>query len=459
MYKIDWNKYLSESRMRETTAKPDLRNPFESDFGRVAFSSALRRMHDKTQVIPLTNGDSIHTRLTHSIEVMNIAHSLGIYLCRDQQFIEQYGEIEAMKLEQKICPILRTAAIIHDIGNPPFGHFGEDIIQAYFKTLGGEVGSNYDFSQFDGNAQGFRIITKLMYTGDNYGLNLTSATLGAYLKYPNSEGKKRDHYIGNKKHGVFSSEKDILEKVSENCNLKKSNGEIKRHPLSFLVEAADTICYRAMDIEDGFNLHWFSMSDIISFQEDQNVDILKLIGISKDLLNKLNANHQIIAFRVALINYFVKTAINEYIGNLKDIDSGEYNKELLDGDENKLSDILGEFTKSRIFMRKEVEMAELTGSAVISGLFDLLYRLMNHENNNFRNRLKSVLSKSAMRLSYHTNCVPEKEYHRFKADDIIKFDFASLGITEKYRVLLDFISGMTDWYAVDLYQQLSGQKL
>lgn len=387
MYKIDWDKYLSESRMRKSTAQQDLRNPFESDFGRVAFSSALRRMHDKTQVIPLTNGDSIHTRLTHSIEVMNIAHSLGIYLCRYSRFRELYGENESMRLEQKICPILRTAAIIHDIGNPPFGHFGEEVIQEYFKTSDAELRNNYDFSQFDGNAQGFRIITKLMYTGDRYGLNLTYATLGSYLKYPNAESKKKDNYIGNKKHGVFSSEKDVLEQVAENCNLKKSDGKLKRHPLSFLVEAADTICYRTMDIEDGFNLHWFRMSDIISFLESKNKDILNIIGLSKDKFDNLNANNQIIALRVALINYFVKTAINEYFTNLKDIDEGEYNKELLDGDENKISDILGDFTKSRIFMRKEVEMAELTGSAVISGLFDLLFELMNHDNNNFRNRL------------------------------------------------------------------------
>lgn len=459
MHKIDWDKYLSESRMRKSTAQQDLRNPFESDFGRVAFSSALRRMHDKTQVIPLTNGDSIHTRLTHSIEVMNIAHSLGIYLCRDSRFRELYGETESMQLEQKICPILRTAAIIHDIGNPPFGHFGEEVIQEYFKTSDAGLENNFDFSQFDGNAQGFRIITKLMYTGDRYGLNLTYATLGAYLKYPNTESKKKDNYIGNKKHGVFSSEKDVLEQVAENCNLKKNDGVIKRHPLSFLVEAADTICYRTMDIEDGFNLHWFRMSDIISFLESKNKDILNIIGLSKDKFDNLNANNQIIALRVALINYFVKTAINEYFTNLKGIDEGEYNKELLDGDENKISDILGDFTKSRIFMRKEVEMAELTGSAVISGLFDLLFKLMKHDNNNFRNRLKSVLSKSAMRLSFHANCVPDEEYHRFKAEDIIKFDFSPLDISEKYRILLDFISGMTDWYAVDLYQQLSGQKL
>ena len=166
-----------------------------------------------------------------------------------------------------------------------------------------------------------------------------------------------------------------------------------------------------------------------------------------------------IVFRVALINYFVNTAINEYINNLKDIDSGKYNKELLDGDENNLADILGDFTASKIFMRKEVEMAELTGRAVISGLFDLLYGLMNHSNNKFSNRLKSVLSKSAMRLSYHINCAYGKGYHLFKANDIIDFDFSVLNMTEKYRILLDFISGMTDWYAVDLYQQLSGQKL
>ena len=142
MYRIDWDRYLSNARYRSNSefaehlknaSEEEKRNDFESDFGRVAFSSALRRMHDKAQVMPLTSGDSVHTRLTHSIELMSIAYSLGINLCRNKDFIDAYGEDKAMEYERTIPMILKTAAFVHDIGNPPFGHFGETIIQNYFK--------------------------------------------------------------------------------------------------------------------------------------------------------------------------------------------------------------------------------------------------------------------------------------------------------------------------------------
>ena len=139
MHKIEWSNYLPEGRERQSkiyrVGGVDKRNPYESDFGRVIFSAAARRMHDKTQVYPLTSGDYVHTRLTHSLEVMNIAVSLGSSLCRNDEFIEEYGKQEALELEQKICAVLKTAAFVHDIGNPPFGHYGEDTIQKYFDKL------------------------------------------------------------------------------------------------------------------------------------------------------------------------------------------------------------------------------------------------------------------------------------------------------------------------------------
>ena len=155
MYKLDWNKYLSGKRLRMSEADKerfenasiDKRQPFESDFGRVAFSSASRRMHDKTQVFPLAKEDHIHTRLTHSVEVMNMGYSLGVNLTRNPQFIETYGEKEANEIGWKICSILKTACFVHDIGNPPFGHYGEDVMKNYFKKMfnnvTGSITSNF----------------------------------------------------------------------------------------------------------------------------------------------------------------------------------------------------------------------------------------------------------------------------------------------------------------------------
>lgn len=461
MYKIDWSKYLSEKRLKASSVPPDLRNAFESDFGRVAFSSALRRMHDKTQVFPLTNGDCVHTRLTHSIEVMNIAHSLAIFLCRNKEFIETYGESEAYLLEQKISPILRTAAIIHDIGNPPFGHFGEEIIQDYFKNLQSNISFDPDFVYFDGNAQGFRVITRLQYMGYMSGLNLTYATLAAYLKYPNISKPQCKDYVGCKKHGVYTTEADILEKITEACSLRRHDGIIKRHPLSFLVEAADTICYRVMDIEDSIYLHWNITEDLIKYADNHlnGKTFFDILQIDKEKFNGLNDNHKFVNIRVKVINYLVKLASNNFIKNLEAIENGDYSNELLDDDPYKIEKVLKAFFIDQIVCRPEVEKAELTGKAVLSGLFDILSKLLSHSDRSFRNRLKSSLSKSVLKTMIHVKEHSDVEYLKFSPETIKNFDFETLDETEKYTILRDYISGMTDWYAVELYQQLSGYRL
>lgn len=393
---IDWNQYLSPERFKEPSLNydqtgPDKRSAFESDFGRVVFSSAIRRMHDKTQVIPLTSGDKIHTRLTHSIEVMNVAQSLAFNLCRDKDFVQAYGGQESVELERNIGAILKTAAFVHDIGNPPFGHFGETVIKNFFKRyLDNHILCDkykIDYEEFDGNAQGFRILTHLSYIGYLSGLNLTYATLGAYLKYPNF-GKVDKSYIGTKKHGVYGTERDVFEKIVEKCHLKREDGRIKRHPLSFLVEAADSICYNVMDIEDGYLLHWYDKDTIISFLDNQitkyindNIEKLKNKGdkeaqkqiesynsfrcddgskfsFLKIIYNKpkytdrgdnLNRVHWIMNFRVKLISYLIELASRNFKGNIRLIDKGDYNIELIEDDCFFVAKCLQKFTQRYIF--------------------------------------------------------------------------------------------------------------
>ena len=192
---MDWNKLLNEKRFKPTTRKQtdyDLRNEFESDFGRIIFSPAVRRMHDKTQVFPLTTDDNIHTRLTHSMEVQSIAYSLGLNICSKKEFINRINK-EKEELIRVIPIILSSIALCHDIGNPPFGHYGEDIIADYFSKFfckGNDIKTNLseyqkdDFIKYNGNAQGFRVLTRLQVLQDVHGLNLTFGTLCAYLKYP-----------------------------------------------------------------------------------------------------------------------------------------------------------------------------------------------------------------------------------------------------------------------------------
>lgn len=483
MYIIDWDKYLSSERYRSQSefkdhcskvSDDDRRNDFESDFGRVAFSSAIRRMHDKAQVMPLTTGDSVHTRLTHSIEVMSIAYSLGISLCRDQDFIEVYGKDKAMELERTIPMILKTAAFIHDIGNPPFGHFGETIIQNYFKEyLKKRIVTDkqaLDFTCFDGNAEGFRILTRLQYIGDLSGLNLTYATLAAYSKYPN-DNKPDKSYIGRKKHGVFTSESDIFNKMVEACHMRTEDNKIKRHPLSFLVEAADSISYSIMDIEDGLTMGWYSFDYIIESldrylkkeTDNQDYSILKVIGLDFDKkgIDKNDEKRKMCDFRVAITRYLVNLAISKFKTNLEKIDKGEYSKELIE-DGDMVSKALQDFAAKNIFPRYEIEQIELTGNSVIKGLLNILLDCAFNQDKKFRNHLKSVISKTFLKVAKreeNVNDIPPTEYKFFSNEEIASFDIENLSPYSKLRTIIDLISGMTDRYAVSMYQKLSGQRL
>ena len=493
MYKIDWDKYLIDRRIRFSSGSAkddkDKRNAFESDFGRVLFCSAFRRMHDKTQVIPLTTGDYIHTRLPHSMEVMNVAASLGANVCRSSEFIELYGESKAFEYERKISAILRTAALVHDIGNPPFGHFGEKTIQNYFKSDNGKVylkgmDNDYqlDFTQFDGNAQGLRILMKLQYLGDLTGLNLTFGTIGAFLKYPNIGPAKDsdDDYVGLHKHGVFASEKDILEKTIEACGLG-GNGKVKRHPLVFLVEAADSICYSIMDIEDALSLNWVSFEGVREevgkiiykdwdnreekdkypidgyLKKDKVFDVDKLVGFTYDDAKTQKKN--IVDFRVKVIQYLVNTATNVFCHHLEEIEKGTYSKELLDDDVYKLSDALCKYARRFIFVKKEITSPELTGEAVITGLLDIVLKYVFSNDKQYRKRIRSVVSDSCLRTCMH-EC---KEYQRHPEynpfEDIEEYDLKDLDPYYKLRLVVDWISGMTDNYALEVYQRLSGSSL
>ena len=482
MYKIDGDKYLCNERYRSKSEfknhlkaanDEEKRNDFESDFGRVAFSSALRRMHDKAQVMPLTTGDSVHTRLTHSIEVMSIAYSLGINLCRDKDFIAVYGEKQAMEYERIIPMILKTAAFVHDIGNPPFGHFGETIIQNYFKEyLKKRIVTDQqalDFTCFDGNAEGFRILTRLQYIGDLSGLNLTYATLAAYSKYPNDcEIDKK--YIGTKKHGVFTSESDILKNMIVKCNMLNSDNKVKRHPLSFLVEAADSISYNIMDIEDGLTMGWYSFSYIIKYLDkylqektsNQDYSILDELGIDfkQKKIAEDDEKRRMCDFRVAIIRHLVNLAIRNFKNNLEGIDKGTYTKELIE-DNDLISKALQDFAANNIYPQREIEQIELTGNSVIRGLLDILLDCAFNQDKKFRNHLKSVMSNTFLKVAQReeNSDVKPIDYKYFSKEDINSFDIEKLSPYSKLRTIVDLISGMTDRYAISMYQRLSGQRL
>ena len=259
---MNWNQLLCSDRIRtitKSTTSRDLRTEFEKDYHRIIGSAAFRRLQDKTQVFPLDKSDFIRTRLTHSLEVSSFAKSLG----------QNVGEkIIAGKLDpdfgvqqkEDICNILQCAGLIHDIGNPPFGHFGETAIQEWFKEnlsrltfKGKPVDSllneqmKQDFYNFEGNTQALRVVSKLHFLVDEHGMNLTKALLSTIIKYPGSslEIDKKSGNIKTKKMGYLYAEKDIFDDIQASTG---TNGS--RHPLTFLLEAADDIAYKTADIED-----------------------------------------------------------------------------------------------------------------------------------------------------------------------------------------------------------------
>lgn len=497
----------------------DIRLATESDFGRVVFSAACRRLHDKTQVFPLTTNDNIHSRLTHSLEVMNMGLSFSIDLSKNEDFLKITG-LDSVDVLRSISAILKTSCLVHDIGNPPFGHFGEVVIQDYFSRLFEELknGNHYilrgiekndyltkeerkewevekaeyanegrkkyvkkeldrflseecndwrrDYTEFDGNAEGLRILARLQNAGDLNGLNLTFATLAASIKYPNiGQGDKNSKFIGNHKHGVMYTEKELLDEIVKNCKLKR-DGIVIRHPLAFLMEAADSICYLIMDIDDAITKKWVSFENVFNLIEgcdgaNKNIVLENYYKIVGDCSIK---RKRWISLRTALLGYLLRVAIRNFVKNLNKIESGTYNNELIE-DGCPLTKELQKFAKKHILSQRDINLLETTGKSVISGIIDQYILLLFHSDRKFRDRAKVLLSRSILYTVIMEHMRDhEKEYgYKYKnssIEDVFDhFDLGDLTVEERLRIIRDYVAGMTDKYALNHYRELSGQRL
>ena len=491
---MDWKKYLSSVRMRKSSINidqrrehNDYRTDIESDFGRVIFSSACRRLHDKTQVFPLTTDDNIHSRLTHSMEVMNIGQSFVFTLCESEEFKRHTG-IDEVTILRDLAAALKVACLVHDIGNPPFGHFGEDSLQSYFKELFktppawmsnevqaelkklGEDNSEKgaDYTEFDGNAEGLRVLTKLQFIESLDGLNLTCASLGAFMKYPNAALKNKNAYIGLHKHGVLTSEKEVLDKVVEACGLSKGDNEIMRHPLSFLMEAADSICYLTMDIEDGLKKKWLTVGDVceqinsygnregISFDDNAKLLLDSIEKTAND--GSVNGRKQIMNLRTYLMGYLIDLALRNFIDHIVEIEEGTYPKELIKDDGNGIAEALGDICKQYVLNSREVISLEITGKSVIYGILDAYVKMFFSDDKNLRNRAKRLISKTIFLTTLQEYL--KRNGEEDKADDRYeKFDVKDFSVEERLRILRDYVSCMTDKFALNHYRKLSGQQI
>lgn len=470
---MDWKKLLNDGRLRSSNRGKDDRNEYESDFGRIIFSPATRRMHDKTQVFPLTADDNIHSRLTHSMEVMSVGYTLAVKVCESEVFKKKFAK-NTYELFRQIPMIIKNVCLIHDIGNPPFGHFGETIIQHYFKTFfassivkankeefseedlkSGKIcltlsdHEKKDFIDYDGNAQGLRVLTKLQILNDIFGLNLTFATLSAYIKYPNYE-KIDKSIIEKNKHGVFASEKQYFFEIFRQCDLIKNDDTFLRNPLCYLMEAADSICYLTMDIEDGYNKKLIDIDDLYAVLKEIPSIKNKIEEIYKDEKKYYkNDITKMVNFRIHIISVLVDLAASNFEKNIELIESGSYNKELIfDDPTNQLAKKLKGVCEEKIFVSRDINYLEMTGHSVMKGILDYYLMLIFHPVKKYRNKVSSLISKSILNAAYEENHLQGE-----------KAIIDNLPDYYKLRIVVDFISGMTDQFALDHYQKLSGQKI
>jgi dGTPase len=396
---MNWEQLLSLKRYGDTHKRlrkeqDETRLGFEVDYDRIIFSSEFRSLQDKTQVIPLSKTDFVHTRLTHSLEVSVVGRSLGRKV--GQRLLEKYPHLHNIHGYQIIDfgAIVAAAALAHDIGNPPFGHSGEKAIGEFFKTGIGKKFKTHltekeyqDLCDFEGNANGFKILTESR-QGREGGLRLSYATLGTFMKYPKeSLPKKPTNHIADKKYGFFQSEKKAFVEVATELGLKQiSNGNnirYARHPLTFLVEAADDICYTIIDFEDGINLGWI--------QEEYALEYL--INLVRDTINKDNYNSltntedRISYLRALTINTLINEVVEIFMNHEDTILQGEFEKALLDMSKYKaqIKDIINISIKN-IYNSKDVVDKEIAGHEVIIELLNIFTTTIeNHFNGNLSN--------------------------------------------------------------------------
>lgn len=449
---MHWPKLLSRQRLgsdakpKDTTARTD----FQRDFDRIVFSSAFRRMQDKTQVFPLSKIDYVRTRLTHSLEASSIGRSLGTLV--GEQVIRRHGlqGLEAADFGN-ICA---AACLAHDIGNPPFGHSGEDAIRHWASTA--EYGSRRvaslrssereDFLAFEGNAQGFRIVTRLQNPDNPGGLQLTSAALAAFTKYPRESCLGGNHFAGvsAKKQGFVAADRSSFEEVAKNVGLLRRDVPYamwSRHPLAFLVEAADDTAYRVIDLEDGYRLGHFSYEEVteaflaIVSERDKQYRRMRSIRERKDRVEFLRAK---------VINEIITQSLACFLDNEAAILEGKFDLPLLDELPSRVqADHLVEMARQTIYCAPEVVSIQAAGFQVIN---DLLERFI-HVIDDVAEHGEQASPRSRMLI----RLIPEQ--------------FIGIGRVPsgdpylRLLLLTDFVSGMTDSYAVTLYKKVTGISL
>jgi dGTPase len=442
---LDWKKLLNQDRRKDLSgpARPmgtgANRTEIERDYDRILFAAPTRRLADKTQVFPMEENDSVRNRLTHSHEVSNLARGIGVRLAFDYPE-EVFGpNHEELGVKRNVPALLAAVGLAHDLGNPPFGHQGEVAIQQWFpEQFGKDEKIESDFLEFDGNAQTFRLLTRLQLLNDLYGLNLTVATLAALIKYPSiygPGGKK-----GFKKFGIFASEAKIVEEVWHHTGLRAG----VRHPLAFVMEACDDIAYSIIDAEDTVKKGYASFNDLMDHLEgasggDPVID--DVVATSRGKNNDFKKEHlssqelndiSMQMFRVKAIAEMVSAATDVFVEKIKPMMAEELGPgfELIKASRcHSLCSAVKKFDIRHGFQHKDVLRLELQGNSYIKNMMTTMWKAISHENDNNRPFEKYVFGAIS-------------ENYRRVFDTTDKLEYA------KRQLLCDAISGMTENYLI-----------
>ncbi len=444
---MDWEMLMSPARLRDSsTGQPLDRTQFQRDYDRIIFSKPFRRLQKKTQVFPLPEHDFIHTRLTHSLETSCIGRSLG--MLAGKEIISKNTNLKKTGLsDYDFAAVVSAASVAHDLGNPPFGHSGEDAISDFFNSEEGKSlikdltpKQKLDLQNFEGNAMGFRLLAYTLpgNSSNKGGLNLTYATLGAYSKYPCEMMSNKLPDASGKKHGFFQSQKDSFIQVADALGMKRkaeSHGTIAyyRHPLAFLVEAADDISYLIMDLEDGYNLKLISEKDII------NIFNSLIIGKYNQTVycNIIDSREKVAFLRANAISSLINQCITVFDANLPDIMEGKYDRALKNEiEKSKELKNLRDLCEKEIYKYRKVLEIEAAGFEVIGGLL-----------RDFINSLKGTSNRCAKIKSL----LPE--HYIIKNTDTPDLWY------EAILHIVQFVAGMTDTFAIETYRSIKGIRL
>lgn len=443
---MNWKQLISNKRLGQESRhaiRHDDRSEFKRDYDRLIFSAPFRRMQNKTQVFPLPGSIFVHNRLTHSLEVASVGMSLGNDVAHC--VMKTRPEL-ADTLFTQIGTIVSTACLAHDMGNPPFGHSGEKAIQTFFTEGKGAYLKDRlspelwnDITHFEGNANAFRLLAHRFNGRRDGGFVMTYTTLASIVKYPFASALAEK---GHGKFGFFSTEADIFCRIADDLGIirKSANGcpaEYARHPLVYLVEAADDICYEIMDIEDAHKLK------IVTYEETKQLflDFFDEMG-QNHIMQRIHDeeitddNEKVIYMRACVINALERACVDAFMRHEDEIMRGEFSGSLIDSIDDRLVKAYHnctELSKKRIYKSKPVLDVELSGFKIMDSLME-------------------VMTEAAVN--------PQRFYSRQLISRVSsQYDISAPDLETRIMAVIDYISGMTDVYALDIYQKINGISL